>query len=72
MMKVYDMVTYGMYDPDESATPYAYGSPQADHPTAVPALQLQTLQLNPTTDAGTFPPSLHDVDIGRFLDGICD
>ena len=72
MMKVYDMVTYGMYDPDESATPHTCGNLQATHLTAVPTLQLQTLQLNPTTDAGTFPPSLRDVDIGRFLDDISD
>lgn len=71
MMKIYDMVTDGMYDPDEGATPYACGSPQTDRPPAAPALQLQTLQLNPTTDAGTFPPSLHEIDIGRFLDEIC-
>jgi len=72
MMKVYDMVTYGMYDPDESATSHTCGILRANHPTEVPALQLQTLQLKPTSDAVTFPPSLRDVDIGRFLDEISD
>ena len=72
MMKVYDMVTYGMHDPDEIAPPYGYEAPPAMHMTAIPALQLHTLQLTPTPRTETLPPSLRNMDIDQFLERISD
>ena len=72
MMKVYDMVTYGMHDPDEIAPSYGYETPQAMPMTAVPALQLHTLQLTPTPRTETLPPSLRNMDIDQFLERISD
>ena len=67
MVQVYDMVTYGMYDPDEITRPCG-----RTQPTVMPALQLQTLQLTPSAQADTLPPSLRAVDIDRFLDACSD
>ena len=68
MMKVYDMVTYGMNEPDEIAPPYGFETPRAARPIAAPSLQLQTLQLTPTPPTDTLPPSLRTADIDRFLE----
>lgn len=70
MMKVYDMVTYGMHDPDEMTPPYGYETPPATQPTTVPALQL--MQNTPTPRTDTLPPSLRAADIDRFLESIDD
>jgi hypothetical protein len=72
MMKVYDMVTGGMYDPDEIAPPSGYETPQALRPSEVPAPQLQMLQITPTPRADILPPSLRTADIDRFLETFGD
>lgn len=72
MMKVYDMVAYGMYEPDEIAPPYGYETPQTLHSSAIPALQLQTLQLTLTPHIDTLPPTLRTADIDRFLESCGD
>ena len=68
MMKVFDMVAYGMHDPDEIAPPYSHETPHAIHANAVPSPQLQTLQYAPTSHTNTLPPSLRTVDIDHFLE----
>lgn len=71
MVKVYDMVAYGLYESDEIAPPYGYETPQTQHSTATPALQLQTPQLTPTPRVDALPPTLRTADIDRFLE-TCD
>lgn len=69
MVKVYDMVTYGFYEPDEAATPNSMDITAVSHRNSTAALQLQLLQTPSTTRTETFPPSLRDIDIDCFLDG---
>lgn len=72
MMKVYDMVTYGMYAPDENALSHAYEPCQDARPSAAPTPALQSLQLTHAPGTSTLPPSLRAVDIDRFIDACGD
>lgn len=70
MIKVYEMDTYGMHDPDDNAPPYGYETAPAIH--AAPALQLQTVQHTPILRSQSMPASLLTLNIEHFLDGIGD
>lgn len=70
MVKVYDMVTYEVCEPDDKASA-ARNSPapsaRADLP---PGVGLQSQEHGTSPHEHPIPPSMRDVDIAAFLAGI--
>ncbi len=70
MVKVYDMVTYEVCEPDDK-TSAARTSPARSTRVALPLdVGLQPLEHGTSRHECPFPPSLRDVDIAAFLSAI--
>lgn len=64
MVKVYDMVTFGVRESDGAIPTQGFGSPQD---AAVPTLELQLVEAIPTPRSHAMPASLRNIDVASFL-----
>lgn len=71
MVKVYDMVTYGLCDPEQDATSLEFGTPCAER-MAVPALGLQQIEAAPAAHREAIHPALLHMDVDTFLSALDD
>lgn len=71
MVRIYDMVTYGVCEPDQGAPTQGFTAPSAAA-MAAPALELQLLQVAPTAPRQEPHPSLRYTDVDDFLTSVSD
>ena len=67
MVKVYDMVTFGVSEPDVSATPMQDNTSALELARAVPELGLQLIEATPIAARPDLPPALRHTDAEHFL-----
>lgn len=72
MMKIYDMDTYEVREPDEDTSALDSARPFAFELAAMPAPQLQLIQASPTPTRQELHPSLRYTDVDSFLAGLSD
>lgn len=66
MVKVYDMVTYGLCDPEQDVPSLDFGSPSAERMADL-ALGLQQIESASTPRRETMHPALQCMDVDSFL-----
>lgn len=67
MVMVYDMVTFGVCEPDSAATPIQDNTPNPGIGQDIPELGLQLVEARPIAAQHALPPNLHHADAERFL-----
>lgn len=71
MVKVYDMVTYGLCDPEQDARSLDAGTSCAER-MAAPALGLQQIEAAPRSHREAIHPTLLNTDVETFLAALDD
>jgi len=70
MVKVYDMVTYEVCEPDDNASAARTSPARSTRAALPPDVGLQPLEHETSRHECLFPPSLRDADIAAFLSAI--
>lgn len=71
MVKVYDMVTYGLCASEQGAHELNFGTPCAAR-LEVPALGLQQIEAAPAPHRDAIHPALKHMDVDSFLAALDD
>jgi hypothetical protein len=66
MMKVYDMVTYGLCASEQDAPALNFGTPDAAR-AALTEPTLQLIEITPSPEQASLHPSLRHMDVDSFL-----
>lgn len=72
MMKIYDMDTYEIREPDEDTSTLDSARPLTADLAAIPVPELQLIQASPTTLRHELHPALRYTDVGSFLSSLSD
>jgi hypothetical protein len=72
MMKIYDMDTYEIREPDEDTSTLDSARPFAAELTATTVVQLQLIEASPIPLRQDLHPSLRYTDVDSFLAGLSD
>ncbi len=72
MMKIYDMDTYEIREPDEDTSTLDSVRPLTADLAAIPVPELQLIQASPTTTRQELHPALCFTDVDSFLSSLSD
>lgn len=67
MVKIYDMDTYGIREPDDEHSSLDFVAPSTARMAAIPTPELQLIQASPTSPQQALHPVLRYTDVASFL-----